>query len=483
MRKSTGLISAAALVAVAYTGFSWYVGQQAEQAIVEGVDQANARFTKMLGPNLSGTHFVIRINDYQRGVFSSTAEYVVSTTDSQGNSRDYIVQDHLQHGPFPLATLRTGNLAPLLAYSQATLKVTPAVKTWFDADQGETPLQIVSRIGFGNKGVSTWTLSPLEINRDDGDQLSFSGGEVRIEFKNGFNNNVAYGHFDSYRLKDGASGEQLDVRDIALQSTTQVSAPKQFDHQSQAVVKSLTVSGDALSAPVAVHDLTVALTSTQADDLVDSGLHYQFGRVDVDEVSIGQLSAALSASRVNVRALADLQLSYAAMEKKRDAGQDTDLTPDEQAQLKQKLAVLLDAGPVISIDSFVWQNAVGQSQASASLAWQKPEHEDAADIDLLKQLISNAKLDVSISRPMVVQLFQQFGANDDVSPEQAGLQGGEVFDEYAEGAARAGLMTLDDDTLSLSLDASPATNKVVLNGKTMSMDELLMLGLGVFLLQ
>src|SRR5690554_1182725 len=142
MKKTSLVLSVVALVGAAYVGTSWYVGKQAQALISHTVTQTNERAVKILGPDLNSAHFNIEIRQYARGVFSSSAQYVIHTLDSDGNALEYILQDDLQHGPFPLAALGSGEFVPMLAYSQADMVVTPAMQEWFDAQQCQAPLTI-----------------------------------------------------------------------------------------------------------------------------------------------------------------------------------------------------------------------------------------------------------------------------------------------------------------------------------------------------
>lgn len=474
-----------AVIAVAYTAGSWYVGKEAQTAIVRTVDQANERFVKMLGPDLSSAHLKVEIRDYHRGVFSSTAHYVIHTVDSEGKPLEYVLQDDLQHGPFPLAALSDGKFKPMLAYSQAAMVVTPSIQKWFDLKQGQTPLRIESQIGFDGQGVSHWTLSPFETASDE-DRISFSGGHVRIVFSDGFNNNVATGHFDHYTMTDTAAGEKLEVRDIGLDSNTKTRPDGEIVHQSKARVKSLAVTADSGKNPAVIEDLVVDLSSAQKGGMLDARLEYDFARVLIDGNDLGKMKLGVALNRFNVDALSDLQTTYGAMVQKRgpDAGPDVELTEEEQAVLQEKMRPILAAGPSLAIDPVSWKNSAGESTASAFVQLRDPgEIEDVDADELARKLITLLKLDLAISRPMIVQAYQQVAVDEDTDSTRAGELGGQAFDEYADLLAEAGLMKLQDDVLILSLEAVPAEDRVTLNGETVTTEQLMMLGLGLFLLQ
>lgn len=484
MRKTKVVLGGVALIIVAYSGSAWYVGKEAQKAIVQGVDQANERVVKMLGPDLGSTHFNVQIRDYQRGVFSSTAQYVIQTTSSYGEPMEYVLQDNLQHGPFPLSALRVGKLSPMLAHSQVDMLITPDVEDWFDLRQGQTPLHIETQLGFGGKGFSQWTLAPFEASRAER-HVSFSGGHVRVVFNDGFNNNSATGHVDSYVLNDHVTGEKIELRDISLSGTAQIIAEGQFDHHSQAQINTLTITDDAGTSPVVIEDLDVSLSSEQRAGFLDAQWRYDFNRILLAGEDLGHMTAGGALKTLNLEALSDLQVTYAEMAAQR--GPDTEpgflLTPQEQLVLQEKLRPILAAEPSFFIEPLVWKNAAGQSQASASIVMRDPgETQDANVVEVLREAIATAKLDMTISRSMVVQFFQQAGLGDDVDPTQSGELGGQLFDEYAELLTQLGLVKRDSNSVSLSLDATPSEDKIILNGEEMTTEQLFMLAFGLLLL-
>lgn len=481
MKKTTLALGIVVLAGAAYAGSAWYVGKQAQTTIREGVTQTNDRVLKMIGPDLNSSHFNIEIRDYERGVFSSTAQYVVHTRDSDGSPIEYVLQDHLQHGPFPWAALSEGKLAPMLAYSQAQMQVTPAVQEWFDAHQGQTPLSIKTQVGFDGRGVSYWMFSPFEISRDQR-RVSFSGGYIEIVFSNEFNNNVATGHFDLYAFTDSVTGEKVEVRDISLNSTTERMADRQIEHRSTAQIKTFTVAGSPDTQPVEMNELDVEVSSAQKGGFLDAHVRYDIARILVEGADLGQMTASGSITQLNLDALSRLQASYAEMAAER--GPDTEpgflLTQDEQLVLQEMMRPILAAAPTIAVDPVVWKNSSGQSQASVFLALRDPGELDSANAArLLQKMLANAKLDLAVDRAMVVEFFQQVAASEDTDRSQAGESGGQLFDEYADLLTQLGITQLENNTLTLALDAFPSEDKIVLNGEAMTTEQLMVLGMGL----
>lgn len=484
MKKTRVVLAVIVAAGVVWTGSAWYVGKEARRVISDGVAQANERVVTMLGPDLNSSHFRIEIRDYEQGIFSSSVRYAVHTVDSDGKPMEYLLQDQLQHGPFPLGAIRAGDFAPMLAYSRAEMVVTPDVREWFGDEPGQVPFRAETRVGFAGAGRSDWTFAPFEFVHDQR-RVSFSGGHVQLEFTGGVNNNVGTGHFDRYSLIDSAAGEHLELRDISLDSVTRQLADRHVEHNSSAQVKSMAfwVAGDM--KPAMVEGLDVVLSSTQRDRLLDAGIRYEAGRILVDDTDLGKMTAAASINRLDVPALTDLQTRYADMA--REVGRDTllefDLSPEQQAQLQEALRLVLAPGPTLSVDALDWTNASGALRAAASVSLRDPgDVETDHSVQLLRELIEQADLELSVDRAMVVELFRQVVGRDADDREQAGELGGMLFDDYAALLSGIGLMTLNNGTLGMSLQALPGQDRVVLNGETLTTEQLMILALGLMLL-
>lgn len=73
----------------------------------------------------------------------------------------------MDHGPFPLAQLKSLNLVPAMASVKTTLVNNDVTKPLFDIAKGETPFIINSRIGYSGDTRSDLSLKPLNYEKGD----------------------------------------------------------------------------------------------------------------------------------------------------------------------------------------------------------------------------------------------------------------------------------------------------------------------------
>ncbi|MBF6615255.1 MAG: YdgA family protein [Candidimonas sp.] len=475
MRKSTGLVGVVAIVAIAWVGATWYVGTRAQQTIEDVVAQANERLTEVSVP-ASGTS--LEIVSYDRGWFSSQVVYTLHMKDADGAARALTMQDHLHHGPFPWSAVQSGKFAPMLAHSKAHVVATPATQAWVDSQQGGSPLTIETQVGFGGSGHSTWTFAPVDM-MDEGDALRFSGGQLLVDFTDDFKSNQATGQFASLLLTNEEMAEKLELKDLQVKSSTQSSNNDTVTVQSQATVSAFTLDeGD--DSPVVINDMAIHFDSVQTGKLLDGTLRYDFGQVAVGEFALGSVSIGGKVLQLDMEALRLLAMEYDAIQASLGDNDDESavvLSNEQEARLQERLQAVLASSPVFSIEPFVWKNDQGETRGSLQASLAKPAADGKQSLDLmLAQMLRQLKLDLTISRPMLIQAFGQAQGSADERARME-MMGAMVYDQYMGRLEQAGLVQQRDGTGILGLHYEDQV--VTVNGQAMPVAEFMQRALSV----
>ncbi|RLM83503.1 DUF945 family protein, partial [Haloarcula sp. Atlit-7R] len=143
-KKSAG-IAVGALVAVAAIGAggAWYTGNQLPTVLDESIKQANADMAKTL-PAL-GLDASIELLSLERHFLSSNARYRITFNGSLDGDEprqfELVINDRIEHGPFPLSRLKAFKLMPVMATSNYALESNPALEKWFAAANGKSPVE------------------------------------------------------------------------------------------------------------------------------------------------------------------------------------------------------------------------------------------------------------------------------------------------------------------------------------------------------
>lgn len=112
MKKT--LVAAGVIIAlgIVWTGGAWYTGKQLESRLTEIVNNANAQIKH----NAPEANIELAAQDYQRGLFSSHFTLLIQPAAGSSNTwlkpgQRIVLEEKVDHGPFPLAQLKSFSLA------------------------------------------------------------------------------------------------------------------------------------------------------------------------------------------------------------------------------------------------------------------------------------------------------------------------------------------------------------------------------------
>ncbi|VTO27914.1 GTP-binding protein YdgA [Klebsiella pneumoniae] len=169
------------VLGVVWTGGAWFTGKQLEGRIADMVQQANAQ----LRSSAPESGLELSYQDYQRGLFSSHLQLVVKPIAGQANGwlaagQSVVLDEVVDHGPFPLASLKAFNLAPAMASVHTTLVKNDASQALFEIAKGDTPFTVDTRIAYSGDSQSAIVLNALDYAKGD-EKVTFSGGQFQLD--------------------------------------------------------------------------------------------------------------------------------------------------------------------------------------------------------------------------------------------------------------------------------------------------------------
>lgn len=463
--KSRFLVPSGVVLALvlAYGAASWYTGKQAQTQIEQAVEQANQQLS--VAWPAGEARPTLQVQDYERGWFSSTIEYAFAFKDDEAHDQVLRLHDDLQHGPFPWRAVSAGELSPMLAYSQVRLLPSEILQTWFDSQQGASPLQIDTRVSFGGVAQSLWQFHPTKLLHD-GEQIDFSGGQIELEFDQRLKTSEARGKFDSLVWEDTAGGERGEFKAMTFEGRSAFTGEEDVQVHNQANIGQITVTQDQ-QPTVTLTDMQVKLDSSRTGGLLDSTLGYEFGGIRVGEADLGQLQAGGRIEHIDVAAFKALMTAWEEVNP--EGVDDESLSVEAQTLLKDKAQVLLAASPSVAIDPLKWKNTQGESRALLAIHFMPAKGDaepDEALGALLERSLRQVQLGLSVSKPMLVQVFGQMNGGEDADKMQA--LASMLFDHYTAGMQRAGLVEVKDGVASLNV--SYQEGEVTLGSTKMSVD-------------
>ena len=458
------------VVVALYGASSWYTGREAQALIEHELAQANEQVLKAMGPETGVQGVQIRIRSYDRGIFTSQAEYEMQWRDEDEDVVSYVFTDNLQHGPFPLAALQQGHWAPALAFSEARLQKTESTETWVNSLDGAAPIVVRTFVGFGGTGVSNWVFREANFSEPDGSKVFFSGGQVDIRFSDHFQSHVASGDFDKLEMTD-VYGSVMALDAISLESENVLSQSGERTVDSTVKVERIGLIEPEMQN-IVLSQTRVVVQATQVEGLLTGQVSYGADAVEFGDAPLGSVVAQVSADQLNMAALTKLVQEYDAM-RLEDTGSEEglpQLDDDQARRLRAGLFEFLGNQPALTLGPVVWTNSQGQARIQLDADFVDPDQAllDAPADQLLLAVLGRLHLDAEIEKPFFEELFIQLS---DEERQRASAMARMVFDLYAGRLSRAGLAVYENNTLKMN--ASYEEDTIRLNGEMVGLTEFL----------
>ncbi|WP_336767500.1 YdgA family protein [Pantoea endophytica] len=484
MKKTQVAVGVIVALGVIWTGASWFTGKQLESHMDEMLQNANAQLNAY-APN---SRLTLSYQDYQRGVFSSKTKLVVQASSQTNDNpllkpgQSIVLNETIDHGPFPFAQLKRGSLIPSMASVHTELENTDAVKKLFELTNGKSLVNADTRVGYSGATNTDLNLLAVDYNNPQtGDRLATNGGTLNISA-------------DSKGDKVSLDG---DFSSIAITSKNQVELPVLF------TLNGLKLSGDTHLSPegVRVGDQSISLDKLDASINGQEGLSLEKLKttssfdnkegkiggqldVDVDKITLqkqpfGEAKLAMKFAQFDAQAVKAFSDTYNAQ--MQDLLNQPGVAEDPiryqasvQTILRNNLPTLLKGSPTLSIAPLSWKNDKGESTFNLNVGFNDPatvsgeaQSLGAAVDRVLKTL--DGKL--AINMPMATETMRHVGLAEGYQGDDAQ----KLADQQVKGLAAMGQMfrltQQQDDNIVTSLQYG--NGQVTMNGDKMTLEQFL----------
>lgn len=459
---------------------TFYTSTQVESTARDAVDQANLKLREMgVG---AGADVSLTLLSFERGLLSSTARYQIDidVADDEGNTEHYalLLNDRLEHGPFPVSRLSRGQLMPVAAQSHFELERTPLTQKLFDAASGEVPL--VGEVTIGYDGGQAGDLRTAALNiEDDGSvriapasfnfEANRDGSDVRMDGE------LAEIDIDLQR-SDSGQPVQVSLRGIGLSADKQdYDAGFGFGPSAITLQRMEIKAGD--EPAVVIQQASVEEALSRGSRGLDQTIGYRIGEVSAKGQTFRNLALVFSLRNLEESSLKALVASYKDILDQSATPQESfaGMTSAQQQELQARALQLLEHKPTLALDEFGFETAHGAARLSVVLDLQSPSAEAFTPDAMITSMLASLKADAGIDRNLVrdiAGLVVQNNARDGQLDQAALQQETEAATELFSGMAlNTGWSRLERERLVSSLHY--ANDKVTFNGREMSVPEFL----------
>lgn len=481
MKKT--LVAAGVIVAlgVVWAGGAWYTGKQLEGRLGEMVSQANAQI-KRSAPD---ANVELSAQDYKRSLFSSTFTLQVkpiagTTSPWLKPGQSVVLHENVDHGPFPLAQLKSFSLTPAMASVHTQLVNNDVTKALFEMAKGESPFVAETRIGYAGDTRSDINLRALNFEKE-GEKVAFGGANFRVSADKEGNAVAVSGEAQSGlvdTVNEFGQKVQLSFNNFKTDGSSEISAFNERTGSQKMSLDKLAISIENKEMAI-LEGMELTAKSDVADDKknINSQVDYTLNSLKVQGQDLGNGKLTLKVGQVDGNAWHQATQQYDAQIRALMAQPDIAQNPElyQQKATEAFLSVvplLLKGEPVITVAPLSWKNAKGESTFNLSLFLKDPAKTADAPQTLAQQVDRNVKsLDGKLSIPvdMATELMTQVAKLQGYQQEDAA----KLANQQVKGLAAMGQMfritTLENNTILTSLQY--ANGQVTLNGEKMPLEQ------------
>ena len=453
-KKLIGTAVFVTLLLALYAELSWYLGARVQTASQTALESVNIYLAKNWSAQVQ-----IRLREYQRGIFTSQAAYVVSFPPAKNSTvkPEVLVVNRITHDALSFSQLSQGKFEWLSASIHTALEPTAFTEALFKATGGHSLIDGTTRLS--SKGVAKldWVIRPVDHTQETM-RWKLAGASLRAEI--GPNLSYTKGEFkiDALSMTDGKA--TVAIQSGRLHTDTQPSQSGLGLGVSGADLDELTVT--SLNFPTVVaKKIKTRLVLNEKDHLLNGQSHYEVESVSLDKKNWGALRFTANYDKLNsdaVKSLADLYNDV--LSRSLSNASDADLvTTADLKQFWTTIQTLLKTSPTLKIDPFAWQTPEGQSSVTLSTVL-APVELRAGGLGLSGNPIQAIDATIALSRAMVAGLFRDGLEVTGMKTAEAKTTADKEIKVLLDAATKLKLGTLKDDRLVTRLSFKDNALKV-----------------------
>lgn len=378
MSKAAYLLALPVVVAAAWGGSTWYVGQQTKGVMDEFIKKNN---------ELNSVHGLQQeVVSYDQGFLNSKAVIKLNMTQPPFNElvKDLRFNAEIKNGPVLMGDggIGTGLSRWVITLDQESIQDATIKSAVKEAFGGKDPFVGTMDIGFGNNYDSKVVVNPISY-KADGNDLSFAGATI-----------TGTGNADEYTGKAKLEGGEFKA---TLEDGTVITAPKTTaDVDMTGLVgssllgtmqfKSSQVSFKTKDMPEISLDLGVDTKSDKVDQVLNGTVGFSATNikgVPEDMLSNARYDLAYNDFKVEgIEELTKLQNELQNVQSQIDFNDANTETPEGQKKTMELFGKIQEIGGKMMETAFTKMLVADKSRLTQKIALDNPKGKTQLDIDL-----------------------------------------------------------------------------------------------------
>ncbi|MDF7680845.1 YdgA family protein [Enterobacteriaceae bacterium ESL0689] len=482
MKKSLVAVGIIVALGIIEIGGACHSGKKIEASMPDIIKQVNTQIQKD-APD-AGIELVVQ--NYQRELLSSHFQLIIQPI--AGHAKNAVIDGEklvldgvIDHGPFPLGSLKSGNLIPAAASVKTTLANNDTNKKLFAIANGESPIVTNTRIAYGGNSKTVIDLKPLNY-AENNTKITFNGGkfDVNVDHHNkeinlsGYLDAAQLSTFNEYNQKIQLSFNKLKSEGSSL--------PSRFDMRSgtqNMTIDNLAISiNDQQLAVLEEMEMSAKTALTNDGKAINSQMDYIANKLKIKDQDLGNGKLTIKLENLDGQAWSQFIQVYNEKVQSIMGQPGVAENPELYRQalinaLSDTVPVLLKGSPSLAIAPLSWSNAKGESTFSLALALQDPSQNNSTGSQTLMDTANSAikSIDGKLIIPvdMATAFMAQIATIQGVRPSDAEKQAKQQIDALAAMGQAFHITTMDNNAITSHLQYT--NGQVTLNGNKISIDD------------
>ncbi|MGG4607136.1 YdgA family protein [Providencia sp. Me31A] len=409
MKKSLVAVGVIVALGVVWTGASWYTGSK----VKDELDRVILKTNDFFAVNVPESGLNFKVEGYERGVFSSTANIVITSADSTSPDDSIIFKTNIDHGPFPLSQVAKFNLMPKLAATQVELANNATTKELFEATKGKPFIHGSAVIGYSKSIDTSLELIPVDYSKDDV-SISFSGSKFDVS------TTADLGSVDASLITDNLVMGKTDKSEtMTLKGLKLVSNVKKTQYGFYTGTQEFVIADTDFNIPdtnFSFKDLKISSDTSVNGDDVKGNISYSIGDLKALKQNLGSGQITVAIEKLDAKALGKFVEQYnKALAEGLASGDPTDATERlAMEMMTTTLPELMKNKPVFTVSPLYWKNEAGQSSIDLNMTFNKWNQDEITALamsnkvdEAFKQLISSFDFNMKLNKPMLIESMTQ----------------------------------------------------------------------------
>ncbi|PHM74207.1 YdgA family protein [Xenorhabdus kozodoii] len=482
MKKSLVAVSVVVALGAVWTGASWYTGKKLEDRLDSFIEKANTELEK----SFPESGIAWQAKDFKRGIFSSDVRLILTIKKGVKNAdippnEEIVFKSTIDHGPFPIANLKTFNLIPQMGSIHAELEKNDALKELFNITNEKSLLSLDAKVSYSRALSANINLIPVNHTetKENGEQrvLSFSGAKISADVNRDLSEFSFTVKSDELSFSDPAKKETISFKGIDFQGNSEKGKFDLYTGDHSYSIGEFSMNGIPNEPDLSLKGVKVTSNLGEDKDNLNIKITYSIDGLKIKDLEFGSGKLALGMEKLDGQSVREFVQAY-------NEATEAALTTDEASYdivslaILSNLHLLLNNNPQFSISPLSWKNSKGESSVDFKLSLQNiPEDKSTLQFmkpeEMIRTLVKDLSLHVNVPKAMLIESIAQSAMLDGGKDKAA---------EEAKATQQVQLMTqqgikykvLTDNNGIIGLNFDYANDKVKLNNKESNLHQFLL---------